>query len=67
MSMLHSGGMMKVATVVLGSGNLSSSGRRSFQTGSILILFAFSSCFRRPCSARTFENSDSFSTGIPSC
>ena len=57
---------MNVAKVVLGSGSLSSSGRRSFQTGSILILSVFSSCFNRPCSTRTFENSESFSAGIPS-
>jgi len=63
--MLVSGGMIKVATVVFGSGSSCSSGRRSFHTGSIFILSVLASCLRKPCSERNLENSASLSVGIP--
>jgi len=65
MSMLVSGGMMKVATVVFVSGS-SGSGRRSFHMGSIFILWVLSSYLRRPCSERNSENSVSLLVRSPS-
>jgi len=66
-SILVSGGMMNVAMVVLRSTDSSSLGRRSFHTGSILILSVLSSYLRRPCSERNFENSASLLVSTPSC
>jgi len=64
--MLVSGGMTKDATVVFVSAGSSCSGRRSFQRDSIFIFPVFSSCLRRPCSERSFENSASLLMGSPS-
>jgi len=65
--MLVFGGMIKVATVVFGSGSSPSSGRRSFHSGSIFILWVLSSYLRRPCSERNFDNSVSLLVGSPRC
>ena len=50
-----------VQHVVFGSAGSSSSGRRSFQMGSIFILLFLSSYFTSPCSDRNLENSVSLS------
>ena len=63
--MLVSGGTINVATVVFGLGGFSS-GRRSFQMGSIFILWVLFSYSRRPRSERNFDNSVSLLVGSPS-
>ena len=65
-SMLVSGGMINVATVIFGSVDSSSCGRRSFHMGSIFILLVFSSYLMRPWSERYFENLTSLLVWIPS-
>lgn len=70
MSSVVSGGMMTVATVILGSLRDSgsfSSGISSFHTGLILILWVFSSYSIMPCLERNCENSVSLPAGISIC
>ena len=68
MSSVVSGGMMIVATVILGSVAVSfSSGISSFHSGLILILCVFSSYSIMLCLERNCENSVSLSAGISIC
>lgn len=63
MSTQASGGIIRVAKVVLGSVSFSSSGNRSLHLGSSLILFSCSSYLAKPCSDKKRESSVSLSCG----
>ena len=60
-------GMMKFATVLLGSASSVSSGSRWFHSGLILILWFLSSYVTTPFPARNCEYSTSLSASIPVC
>lgn len=64
--MLVCGGIINVATAILGSVGSSSDGRRSFHTSLIFILWVFSSYWRRSWSERNFESLVSLLGGSPS-